>query len=57
MMILINENVQNQFPIKARGLIPKYGQKSKFLKSLKNVLELIQVVSRSCYNIIREHLL
>ena len=48
MIILINENVQNQFLTKARGFIPKYDQKSiksKFLKSLKNVLELVQVVS------------
>ena len=57
MMILINENVQNQFFTKARGFIPKYDQKSiksKFLKSLKNVLKMVQVVSivyRCCYNI------
>ena len=38
-----------KFLTKARGFIPRYGQKfkkSKFLKSLKNVLELVQVVSR-----------
>ena len=38
-----------KFLTKAWGFIPKYGQKfkkSKFLKSLKNVLELVQAVSR-----------
>ena len=38
-----------KFLTKARGFMAKYGQKSiksKFLKSLKNVMELVQVVSR-----------
>ena len=47
-------NVQNQKP---GGFVHKYGQKSKFLKSLKKVLELVHIVSRSYYNIIWEHFL
>ena len=57
MMMLINEMPKINSLQKPGGFIPKYCQKSKFLKSLKNVLELVQIVSkkRSYYNIIREH--
>ena len=48
-MILINENVQNQFHTKAPGgFIPQYGQKSKknqnFLNHLKCIVDVLFIL-------------
>ena len=47
-------------PHKSRGVHTQIWSKIikiEISKALQNALELVQVVSRSCYNIIREHLL
>ena len=57
-MILTNENVQNRFPAEAPVVLcPNMVKNQNFSKSIGIIMESVQMLFRSCYDIIPKHLL